>query len=314
MHDFALTKTAPATLSSMIVPGSLQVLFEEIFDYAGLFPPAALPMDEAIPQYHQHLQNEEAWLVSKFVCPLNWLPEFHQHFQRISNSDKAHDLPWPVTVLGTSIEGYRADVANLERFHAEFGSDVAIDGYEVKLGLDSSKNGNLKILAKEERWDVYIEVPWSDQLDDNLELIASYETLGTKARLGGLEASAIPSAAQVARFMRGSVDLEMPFKLTAGLHQPLRHFDDKLGCKLHGFLNVAVAGALAVCWDLPDEDLISVLEAEDPAQFVVRQDSITFGEWELTADDLEQSRELGLHTIGSCSILEPLEGLHNLYQ
>lgn len=283
------------------------VLFEEMFDYAGLLPPAALPMDEAVPEYLRHIAGEESWLVSKFVCPINWLGEF---LSRLSSCEGRTSVP--LSVLGTSVEGHRADTLAMERFLAEAGPDVSIDGYEVKLGKDAQANAGLKSLAKEDRWDIFIELPWTENLDADIELVASFETLGTKARLGGLEASAIPSCEQVARFIRGSADMEIPFKMTAGLHHPWRHFDAALGCNLHGFFNVAWASALAVLHDLPDAELVPILASGRPDDLSVSESGITAFGTTLSQDDLEESRNIGLATIGSCSISEPFSDLQKL--
>src|SRR5262249_33100125 len=71
---------------------------------------------------------------------------------------------------------------------------------------------------------------------------------GFKLRCGGLEASAFPSAEQVAFTVfqcRNAFSTSVPLKFTAGLHHPIRHFDAQLNTPVHGFLNVFVAGALA---------------------------------------------------------------------
>src|SRR5262249_54443685 len=68
---------------------------------------------------------------------------------------------------------------------------------------------------------------------------------GIKGRWGGLGASAFPSPEQVAFALVACRDAGVPLKATAGLHHPLRHFDAGVKAKMHGFLNVFGAGALA---------------------------------------------------------------------
>src|SRR5690348_16362399 len=50
---------------------SLRALLEHSLDYAGLFPPAQLPLDEAIRNYALYLQQPHAWMLGHFVCPAN---------------------------------------------------------------------------------------------------------------------------------------------------------------------------------------------------------------------------------------------------
>ena len=49
--------------------GSLRSLLAGAIDYAGLFPPASLPLDRAIEEFATHGQTAEAWMLARFVCP-----------------------------------------------------------------------------------------------------------------------------------------------------------------------------------------------------------------------------------------------------
>ena len=40
---------------------SLQKFMDGLIDYAGLFPPAKLPLNEAISEYISHLKEEKKW-------------------------------------------------------------------------------------------------------------------------------------------------------------------------------------------------------------------------------------------------------------
>ena len=48
---------------------SLRVLLENLIDYAGLFPPAALSMQDAVRNYARYREGEHAWALGKFVVP-----------------------------------------------------------------------------------------------------------------------------------------------------------------------------------------------------------------------------------------------------
>ena len=48
---------------------SLRVLLEGLIDYAGLFPPAALSMQDAVRNYARYRDGEHAWALGKFVVP-----------------------------------------------------------------------------------------------------------------------------------------------------------------------------------------------------------------------------------------------------
>jgi hypothetical protein len=48
---------------------SLRVLLEHLIDYAGLFPPAGLTMQDAVRNYARYADGEYAWALGKFVVP-----------------------------------------------------------------------------------------------------------------------------------------------------------------------------------------------------------------------------------------------------
>ena len=43
-------------------------LLDGIIDYAGLFPPAQLPMDEAFARFVEHRLSDDGWMLARFVC------------------------------------------------------------------------------------------------------------------------------------------------------------------------------------------------------------------------------------------------------
>ena len=65
---------------------SIRVLLDHLIDYAGLFPPAALPMEDAVRNYARYRDGEYAWILGPFVVP----------------KERAHEVPadFPLTVLG----------------------------------------------------------------------------------------------------------------------------------------------------------------------------------------------------------------------
>jgi len=48
---------------------SLETLLARLIDYAGLFPPASLPMEEALASYRCYRDGEYAWMLGRFVVP-----------------------------------------------------------------------------------------------------------------------------------------------------------------------------------------------------------------------------------------------------
>jgi hypothetical protein len=57
------------------LPASLEALLTRVIDYAGLYPPAALPLDAVLRNYREYLASRDRWLLNRLVLPLSSLPE-----------------------------------------------------------------------------------------------------------------------------------------------------------------------------------------------------------------------------------------------
>jgi len=54
---------------------SAEALFTGLIDYAGLFPPAALSMADAVHNYDAYRRGEYAWMLGRFVVPVAKMSE-----------------------------------------------------------------------------------------------------------------------------------------------------------------------------------------------------------------------------------------------
>jgi hypothetical protein len=59
---------------------SLRVLLTGLIDYAGLFPPAALTMQDAVRNYARYRDGEYSWALGKFVVPKERVKEVPPEF------------------------------------------------------------------------------------------------------------------------------------------------------------------------------------------------------------------------------------------
>jgi hypothetical protein len=46
-----------------------RALLTRLFDHAAMFPPASLPLDEALAEDDRARASEHAWLLGRFVSP-----------------------------------------------------------------------------------------------------------------------------------------------------------------------------------------------------------------------------------------------------
>lgn len=189
---------------------SLRALLDSLIDYAGLFPPASLPIEKAVANYARYREGPHAWALGRFVAP----------------AAKLGDVPieFPVSALSTPDDLPDVDVVEVKA------SNVA----EVE-----------KVAATRGDRAVFVEITDLALLDP-----IKRHGLFAKLRTGGTSTDTFPSSQSVAAFIRACADKRVPFKATAGLHHPIRctrpltYEANAPAGVMHGFLNVFLAAAL----------------------------------------------------------------------
>jgi len=295
--------------------GALRQLLEGVIDYAGLFPPAKLPMADAVAEYLALEQGPKAWIVDRFVCSAGRLPELLTELADHSPDEVSGRQPVRVSVVGTASSdhkhwhsGLEHDFAAIQAFRKAAERRAEVEAYEIRIPDHQHLSEYLRNLAPVKDLEVFIELPWAQEMADSLAILAETEAFGAKARTGGLDASAIPSSADLASFIQSCVHLDLTFKCTAGLHQPLRHFDEGLGTDMHGFLNVLLATVFADTEDLSRREIEELLDEKQAQAFDIKDQTIGWGGHTATMDQIADARQLFVG-FGSCSVEEPLEGL-----
>ena len=61
-----------------------RALFSGLIDHAPLFPPASLPLEEALEDHRRALASPHSWMVARFVCPASRLAELDGEPLRLS--------------------------------------------------------------------------------------------------------------------------------------------------------------------------------------------------------------------------------------
>ncbi len=322
---------------------SLRVLASDILDYAGLFPPAELGLDEAIHNYARHLREPEAWMLARFVCPASSLGDLEPYVEELFSAGP----PLRLCVLGRSgatsaqfLEALGRDVKDIADFRAHCGKRAGVQVFEVRSpdGLAGEADVSGLLEAAAQVWEVqqmarppvFYEPPakadWQTTWPAMIRGIAHYcqeagsdigvngkpNRVGFKLRCGGKDASAFPSIEKVAAVIRWACTARVPLKFTAGLHQPLRHYDEKMQVNMHGFLNVFTAGILAASDKVNQEDLCRILACEKIDSFEFSPDGIFVEGFRVTNDQIASARREAVTSFGSCSVEEPLDGLRKL--
>ena len=157
-------------------------LLARLIDHAPTFPPAALPVQQALAEDDRATSSAQSWVLARLVWPASRLDD-------IAGTDRAVsavlDEPLPPGAVVEAVE-------------ATFRDDLE----------------ELRVLASE----IYVEVPLDHALEARLDAVAD-SGLRAKVRCGG---AAVPAAGDLARFVRACRDRRLVFKATAGLHHAVR--------------------------------------------------------------------------------------------
>src|SRR5437016_3577280 len=92
---------------------SLRALLAGIVDYAGLFPPARLPLEQAIRNYACYRIEPENWMLGRFICPAARLAElapFHEELFQTGPPFVFSALGRGGATVAEFLEGLRADL------------------------------------------------------------------------------------------------------------------------------------------------------------------------------------------------------------
>lgn len=283
---------------------ALDALLVGLVDYAGLFPPAALPMRVAVEQYALYRTGENRSMLGRFVLPVARLSEFAE---RVSDLRQAND-EWRLSVIATA-----TDVEAITAFNARHAGHVLVDAIEAKVNWPA-EIAALEVFAG--AFDVYVEIPVAGDIEPLIRAIKDHG-FSAKLRTGGVTHEAFPSPHQLAAALAACVKAELSLKATAGLHHPLRgdykltYAADSPTGTMFGFLNVFLA-TMFLQLGMSETAAAALLVERDPAAIVLDSDSIRWRGHRLTTADIQRLREQGAHSFGSCSFTEPVSDLTSL--
>ncbi|WP_045741909.1 hypothetical protein [Actinoplanes rectilineatus] len=245
-------------------------LFHQLFDDAAIFPPGDVPLPAAVAAHRERAASPLAPLLGPFVCPA---------------------ARWDELVAAAGA-GPPLRVSLILREPGERIPSAA--GIEV--AAVEAPAGALMLGHHGTPCHAYHEMPVGEI---SVPRLAALRDAGVrlKIRTGGVRAEAFPPVSSLAAAIVAAVRADIGFKLTAGLHDPIRHRDPMTGFEHHGFLNVILAVARA----LQGHDAAQALADADGARVATAVSRIGAG----TAAAVRRH----FTGFGTCSITEPVDGL-----
>ncbi|MHB1263447.1 MAG: hypothetical protein ACYC1S_03375 [Gemmatimonadaceae bacterium] len=295
--------------------GAMGLLLREAIDYAGLFPPAALEMAQAVDQYARYRRSDDRWALGRFVVPATRLDEMAAATATIPGGTGEGGAHWRVSALLGDVD---AELPLVTAFNERHGvempgtpGDPRVDSVEIKATSPATIVAASRAIPRELA--AYVEIPVQGR--DPRPLVAAIADAGLRAkvRTGGVTPEAFPAPLELARFLAACVELGVRFKATAGLHHPLRaeyrltHAPDAPRGTMFGFLGVFAATALL-------REGGSVAEAAelladlDPRAIQVTADALCWRGHRWGSDAIAGMRAQ-FAGFGSCSFREPLDDL-----
>jgi hypothetical protein len=287
---------------------TLRAMMRRLVDYAGLFPPAELSMSDATARYASYLHSPDAWMLGRFVVPVERLDELASCAEPLLREGGE---AWRISaVVGTDTQaGVR-----IRTFNSAQRGRLMVDVVECRPIARGSVASTIGSLPGEMR--IFVELPL---LDDPRTGLLEIRGAGAwaKIRTGGVTADAFPSAREIGRFLARAAELIVPFKATAGLHHPLcgtyplTYAELPPQARMFGFLNVFAAAVFAQA-HVNERLLAELVDEADRDALRFSDDSLSWrGHTATTAQIARTRASLGL-SFGSCSFDEPVAGLREL--
>lgn len=322
-----------------------RAFMENIIDYAGLFPPAALSMDESIRNYAKYRASQDAWMLSRFICPASRLKEL-QPYKAILFNEGA---PFRFSVLlrpgenaGEFLSGLSKDIDAIKAFREFHGDRIVVDAIEAKIPTalaakpdaqeitdflgkvaEALENSGLKTVHPfyeggfPKDWQQTV-LALSKAIADHNSIVrssghfAAYQTAGYKIRCGGVAPADYPSPEQIAFVIDACLRQQVAIKGTAGLHHPVRHFNKAEMVKMHGFLNLFGGIIAAEAHNLDRDEIQEIIADEDSSNFLFSTRAFAWNNLRVSLDEIKTSRQKHVISFGSCSFDEPREDLRKL--
>jgi len=316
------------SLATLTSP-ALHALVASIIDYAGLFPPARLPLDTAIRNYARYRTEPDAWMLARFIIPTGRLADLTPYADLF-----AENPPFRFSVLGaggpdaeTFLHAFESDLETIQAFHRRHPGQVQVESMEVRLpaallGADTDVAraflDAVGRLCAAPGLELFFEAPLDETLRGVapalLTAMAAYNRkhgprVGFKMRTGGTEPDAFPAVEPLAYALTACLRAGVPFKATAGLHHPVRHYHASVGTHMYGFFNLFGAAVLAAEHNLDEATVRAILLDDDPAHFRFTPDAFAWTTYTASPETIRLVRHTFARSYGSCSFDEPRQDL-----
>lgn len=282
----------------MIVHPAQHYFLLGLVDYAGLFPPAALPLEQTLENYRSYQRGQAPSLLGRLVCNLGRL----NLLAPLLEPDDALQI--------SALLEQPAQVEQIEAFHRSVPTRVRVDTLEC-------------LWSQPEDWmrawnyHIFFEVKAAQVSEAAAFCAASGGRAGLKLRTGALKPEGIPTIEEVAAFLEEAHRHRVAYKFTAGLHHAragsyaLTYEVESPRARLFGFVSLFGLACLHWFGRLSSAELRLAL-ASDECPLQVDERGLEYQGRRVSPDEIQEFRSRGARSFGSCSFAEPLQELQEI--
>lgn len=249
------------------MPTPPPVLFRGLVDDAAVFPPGNAPLADAVAGHARHRASWYAGCIGPLLVPAASVVELATVLDR-QDAVASVESPAPLRLVLVARPG--SDPGTLVAARSALADDARVQVVGAELGWYDGWDDDLA-----GRLPLAVEMPRGPDGDHVVAEVRTAHREGLpvvlKFRTGPTASWAWPDEAELASFLR-LVAVEVPFKLTGGLHHAVRGTYEVGGVaeENHGLLNVLVATSAALARAGQDEvaALLAVRDATALADLV----------------------------------------------
>lgn len=297
---------------------SIKALLSSVVDYAGLFPPAKLDMEEAMANYARDQMAPYSWMLGRFVVPASRLNELEELLPMFP-IEEGKTRQWSLSVIVSGdLESEMERIRSRSILAGESlpnQNPIAITALEFPpLPPATIERVFPHLPAGVES---FFEIPLDKDLEEYLSVLQQIGA-SAKIRTGGITVEAFPSVTQLYQCIYAFAQAGVPFKATAGLHHPLpgnhrlTSQSDSPSTVMHGFLNVVILAALVYWQKVAPQEALESLKELSINEFQFEEDGISWSDYQLNILEIEEARQHFFRSFGSCSFQEPIDDLKYL--
>jgi len=303
----------------MPISTSLHHFLDKLIDYAGLFPPSKLEIRPSLKKYAEYIISTDKWIMSQFIVPVSRLHEIPTDLMETFSED----FPLTLSIISADIIN---EIDMVNHFLDTHQNKTIFSGYESRISDLSTFSQNLldvRQLCNNQKlnFNSFYEVSpsnnWISEMNETVSKISAFNTeykanVGFKLRCGGVEAQMFPAAENIAHTILACRNANLSMKFTAGLHHPVRHYNESVKTKMYGFFNIFIGGMVAHKYKLELDALIEILVDENPDNFTFDENGLNWKDYFISNSEIQTYRDKSFISYGSCSFNEPRADLQKL--